>query len=989
MRQVHSIAALTLALLLGSRPALGQTLVKDIKPGMSVPLNPPSAKGAATVFGGELYFRLEPSAFDSGAGGPLWKSDGTLAGTGVVKPVLGPYLSGAAFPQVFVNVGGEFYFGAISSGSQDGRELWKSDGTAAGTRLVKDILPGEFGGGLPGGLLGALGGRVYFGGCDGVSSLNATELWASDGSAAGTELVLDINTTSASAGSNPSNGLLIGQQLFFTANDGIHGIELWVTDGSAAGTRMVKDINPTAGANSSPYGLCERGGLLVFGANDGASGAELWTSDGTEKGTQMLADINTSAPGAGSNPGSITVSGSNVYFSATDGVTGIELWVNDLAGTHQVSDINPGAAGSSPQNLLFSGGRLFFSADDGTAGRELWNLDAQGNTLMVADLTPGPTGSTLGWFTDVAGTLAFSFADADHGRELWRSDGTALGTQLVRDINPTPGAGSLPLAQFTITGPSTVGPLVFFSADDGVNNLAPWRSDLTEAGTFSLRTVPAPVPLSSYPTGFMSRNGKLLFTATDASDVASFWESDGTEAGTVALDVPNMPMGGVVALGDKLIYPSEFFTTPFDDTGLELFVSDGTAAGSMMLKDIYPGIDYYYMAGSSNPGPLVVSNGKVFFGAADYTPKTGTGRELYTTDGTPDGTQLVTDLEPGLVDGVTNGGGMVAFGTGVLYSGYTSATGNELFFSDGTAAGTALVKDINPDVGDSWPGNFLIVNGLLYFTADDGVHGEELWRSDGTADGTYMVKDIEPTPTWGSYPRYLTALGNRVVFVAYDSAVGRELFVSDGTDAGTLLLEDIYPGSSTSQPEGLCATGNSIFFSAADGAPATGTGRELYVTDGTPAGTHLLKDIATGPDGSLSVWDFGCSQVGTGRHVIFSATDLEHGFGYWLSDGTSAGTRRLADVHPGLTISPGSGFLVIGDTAYLSAYDTTVGMELFTMPITELGVPTASHSHHGGCSMSLAPDPTSLRETLSGMGWLLLLGALVYWLGRRPRPALR
>src|SRR5262245_18159900 len=255
-------------------------------------------------------------------------------------------------PGQIVEVGATIFFSARDN--VHGRELWKTDGTAAGTAFVKDIRPGS-GSSYPE-YLTDFNGTLFFTANNGM---NGTELWKSDGTSAGTVLVRDIRPGSVT--SNPFNLTVIGTTLFFTANDGVNGAELWKSDGTAAGTVLVKDINPGS-ASSSPYDHTVVKGTLFFTANDGANGRELWKSDGTAAGTVLVKDIRPGNSPYGfpltSSPANLTAVGNQLFFSADDGVSGRELWKSDgtAAGTVLVKDIRPGSSsygyayGSDPKN---------------------------------------------------------------------------------------------------------------------------------------------------------------------------------------------------------------------------------------------------------------------------------------------------------------------------------------------------------------------------------------------------------------------------------------------------------------------------------------------------------------------------------------------------------------------------------------------------------------------------------------------------------------
>ncbi len=167
--------------------------------------------------------------------------------------------------------------------------------------------------------------------------------------------------------------------------------------------------------------------------------------------------------------------------------------------------------------------------------------------------------------------------------------------------------------------------------------------------------------------------------------------------------------------------------------------------------------------------------------------------------------------------------------------------------SPSRAAGSVLVKDITPGPALSGPSVLTNVNGVLYFAADDGVHGFELWKSDGTAAGTMLVQDINTGPAH-SEPIQLLNLNGTLYFAAADGVHGDELWRSEGTRDTTVLVKDINGGVLPSAPTALTDVNGTLFFTAYTGAipedtATTDTGRELWKSDGTAAGTVLVKDI--------------------------------------------------------------------------------------------------------------------------------------------------
>ncbi len=411
---------------LGVPLARAQTpyLVKDIYPGGDSNLD------QFAVLRGALFF----AAFDyPGTGTELWRSNGTAAGTVLVQDINPGWRHSS--PMELTPMNGWLFFSA--NDFWHGRELWR--GGIGGATLVKDIEPEPP---SEAHLLSSphaltrVGDTLFFAAFD---STHGGELWKSDGSETGTTLVRDILPgRSSSLLPLPTTHLVdIDGTLFFAVNDGVNGNELWKSDGTFAGTVLVSDIVPGSGS-SDPSAYFAFGGAAYFAANDGINGREIWKSDGTSAGTQILCDI---APGASSSdPTGFVVVGSRFFFTATDGTTGNELWMSDgtPAGTRLVRDIWPGALSSAPASITAVGSTVFFAAEEGTSGRELWKSNGTPEgTTRVRDINAGPAGSEPRYLLNGNGTLFFAAREGLDDR-LWKSDGTENGTQRLSDIASEP-----------------------------------------------------------------------------------------------------------------------------------------------------------------------------------------------------------------------------------------------------------------------------------------------------------------------------------------------------------------------------------------------------------------------------------------------------------------------------------------------------------------------------------------------------------------------
>ncbi len=391
---------------------------------------------------------------------------------------------------------------------------------------------------------------------------------------------------------------------------------------------------------------------------------------------------------------------------------------------------------------------------------------------------------------------------------------------LVKDIIPGTGGGS-PNYLYNASG------TLYFSANDGINGSEFWKSDGTSAGTVLVKDINAGIS-GAGPTSFTSVGSTLFFSAVDAANGSELWKSDGTMGGTVLVKdifagTSNSNVSNLMNLAGTL-----FFTATDGINGVELWKSDGTAAGTVLVKDINLG------SNSSSPSKLTVLGNTLFFTASDGI----SGIELWKSDGTTAGTVLVKDIN---ISGNSSPAYMVNLNGTLLFAANDGLVGNELWSSDGTVAGTAMVKDIRPGSVGSLPQNITVMNGHVYFSADDTIiHERELWKSNGTASGTVLVKDISGISGNGSLPQYLTNVDGTLFFTAHDGINGNELWKSDGTATGTVMVKNINNSPSSSDCRSLTAGGNGLLYFVGRGVQ---TGFELWSSNGTASGTVMVQDL--------------------------------------------------------------------------------------------------------------------------------------------------
>lgn len=729
----------------------GTHLLKDLAPGKSG-----SYTNYFTVVENNLFF----SAGTSDYGIELWKTDGTEAGTILIKDIE-PGNSSSS-PTGLKIIDSSLFFTTRSIKSYK-YQLWKSDGTESGTVLIKDSIENllsyfNFSSGnifyfvtsslsypitftiwayntntsttnqlqdfaeAPTAFADLNGTLIY----SAAKNVGDARLWKSDGTIAGTNEIKDV-TPGVDSVTSIISTTKVGDVVFFLGADSNSDYQLYKTDGTTTGTKLVKSFNgkfvPLA------LNLCDVNGVLYFAGYTLASGHELWKSDGTESGTILVKDIYQGI--SGSAPSQFTYVNNKILFTATDDFYGNELWVTDgnSISTKILKDINQkkSLSGVSSSLTAFKN-KVYFMGTDWKDGFELWSTDgAETNTNRVTDLEKGSLNSMEGSFDKLYAStnrLYFQSTTLKSGREIASTNGTD--TTNVFDIIPGRWGTWMPSTYYQGSRGmiGTLNNKTFFIMADAIKN--------TSASSRSLWVVNENNNEITFLKSSVSLEG-LTLTKNKAyfiKDGWQLWKTDGTASSTTQIiNAPVKSEGferpNIIAFNDWLFFRST------DNEMWSIYDAFGT---SSLFKKINP---EFYDAHSFYNTKAISINNTLYFTAND------------------------------------------------------GISGFELWKTNGSASGTELVKDISVGPANGVSGYFTAVDNIFYFLANDIVHGQELWKSDGTTEGTILVKDIT-TGSSSSTISSLTQVGNKLAFLIYDANKSKNvLWQSDGTESGTYAVNDL------------------------------------------------------------------------------------------------------------------------------------------------------------------------------------------------------
>lgn len=723
--------------------------------------------------------------------------------------------------------------------------------------------------------------------------------------------------------------------------------------------------------------LMSFGNKVIFSGYTDSTGYEPWVSDGTEAGTFLLKDIFVGKT-SGFTDSYKVVFDSSIFFMATTN-SGTGLWKTDgtSAGTVKVEGLRTDIYYDRLPHICLFKGNIYVNAiaDNSTFGSELYRVNPYNLSItLVKDINPGFAHTAMSSFTAFENEFYFFVYTPELGYELWRSDGTANGTYVIKDIAPGRGS-SVSIYNPKITRCNNI---VFFAADStssgNSNNALLWRTDGTLRGTYKVeKQIGNTLQNFPRPDDYTVFGNKLYFTTKSSSGYKALW-CYFTETNNMTLISQNIhPFNPLVKTGNKLLFFKEsggLFEVNTVNNSIKTRHSTLNAVNeSVNLK--YPYVDN------------AVSGDAFYFNAKNNNTN---GFELWKTDSIS--TRMVFNVAKGKKSKdlhSSNCRDINVVNSNIFFIADDGINGRELWVSnENNINETHIVKNIkNNKTKSSAPNNFKASNNQLYFTASTLEKNDQsdpifndVYRYDSVKDSLFLLFESDEI---SKSPNLVTIFKDRLFFSGSDSfrntyyekpnktgfdifpisltsgyphaVVNNELLFSANTHSsatdrlykinkqGTLELVSTKPTSIWSMAEL-----NNILYFRAQYQLSPQNGIELWRSDGTDAGTFMLKDIRVGYDSGLNRG----SLFKAGNYIYFGASNSSDGTELWRTDGTLEGTIKVYSLSTSSS-NPSVSFLTVYENKVIfSVSDSDNGSSFNRLWITDINsLSTSSISDFG------------------------------------------
>lgn len=834
-------------------------------------------------------------------------------------------------PRDFAELEGKIYFTADDG--QFGRELHRYDPAEGSSILIADISPLDGSSNIS--QLLAYDGRLYFGARSGGGD---SYLYEYDPATDSLGRVFDAMNNLIR---NPANLMAYEGWLYFSFEDPVAGFELGRLN-LATKELIVQDLNP--GGSSSPNFFNVVGDHIWFTANDEVSDSRLWRLDPV---SGIVENIAYESPnGLYPSINLLTHMDGRLFFRGFVSGMGDEFYAYDIASNTllDLPEIYTGPASSSPFGFTAYEGDLYFSARDLAWGTELRRFNTQTDQVeLVTDLNPDGNASPAG-FTPFDGQLYFVAGQdlssrylyaydksTDMVSEIAQLDGDGVPTYITIEyhtgntlylsgLHPEVGdelltytAGSTEIEVAADINTTTIGSdpygftayngKLYFGADEANSGREIWVYNPASGATELLSDTPG----SLRPDNFAVQAGKLYFSGIHPDSgygLLSYDDATGQIAAT-AFSTPSHTghITDVVAYDGRV-----FFKAYNEELGDELHAYDPATNTFEVIADLYPGEE------DANPEGLIVCAGALYFRAEDGV----SGYELWRYQSDTDAVELVADIRPGAPDGSPED---IVEKDGVLYfrANHPDA-GFELFRYDPATDEVALLTDVS---GSLYPEYITFYQDKIYFSGRlSSSQGTELLVFDPATGEVNLTQDIT---SGSSNPRDLVVFNDKLYCSAYTEEYGREFWEYDAADSTFAIIADIRPGVRDGDPTSLTLFNDKLYFAANDGLRGseiwslaaclnivvdalpqvddTLGGIDLIVTGGLPpytfdwstgATTEDLPDLPAGTY-TVTVTDAsGClSEVTAEIDFLSSTTEMGHMPDFQLFPNPGEGTFEL------------------------------------------------------------------------------------------------
>ena len=868
----------------------------------------------------ELNGKLLFEAFHESFGREIWVMDNRDAEAKLLKDIA-PGANSCTFHDLAsksAKLGNELFFCA-----RDGRssKLWKTDGTTEGTLPIKDFSFNYLR------QISQMGPYIYFS----ILENEELRLWRSDGTTAGTIAISDdLNQANVLR-----NQYVLGNKLIFTLQAfGQADTELWVSDGTSVGTFRISEEITSLGINWSEPGLShviEFQGELYFVGNSHSllQGTGIMKTDGTISGTELVKSgmLATSLIDYGD---AIELNG-KLYFSFYQkNNKRLRVWESDGSenGTKKILD-QSSSTYFDPSNLWKKDGLLAFAGPSTQLGTALFTYNpATGifeEVVKLSDEEASPRfikEEHICWIQDYSDEVIFVSVPGLEGfesyREGWLGNLSISSTSRLEAFDEIGKIFPYQDRQFFAQRAEEFG-AELYKIDPLSSNKPTIHQNINTSG-YGLNHI----------YNLVSYRNAVYFPANDGIHGSELWRYNRISGKTSLFhDVYPGPESGVYALlsTQHAIKEEKFFFVGRDSTHeAELWRTDGHT--TRKIENVNPNSFASYPSGlSSYQGFEIVS--AYYEGKPSLCKLNDTKMQLLRTYYTrptslresASGVYFVTSKDAvikslGKSRGTTGSTILLDDFIGIkdvevvneqvfMQAAHDSHRESELWVNNGERGGSRLVKDIGIGYSSN-PDDFFDFNGKLAFTATTEEFGRELWLSDGTESGTFMIKDMAPgtASSVQSNNLHYTVLGDRLYFVAEDGEHGPELWSTDGSEAGTFMVKDINEGSFGSFPSGLTSVDDRIYFQAFE--PEHGA--ELWVTDGENAGTKLVADIYPGEISSSPIW-----MKEVGHELFFGAESAAKGRQLWKIDIEGRSPSGIFVDELTIYPNPASSYLYLGN----------------------------------------------------------------------------